>query len=177
MKTPALLSRFPAPVLRRPQPEEEWPEYDQPLVPPGEEAEFPHLAADLALWRENIEPAFRRWDHEALLAQHRFWRQQVVLIIGGLLATILGALQAAAGGGNLGLGVAQAVLTGLLTGVAAVARGRRAQQGYLNHRLRAEQIKSEFFLFLGRVGDFDADDREQLLLRRVQDIVDAEGSP
>jgi hypothetical protein len=100
-----------------------------------------------------------------------------VLIIGGLLATILGALQAAAGGGNLGLGVAQAVLTGLLTGVAAVARGRRAQQGYLNHRLRAEQIKSEFFLFLGRVGDFDADDREQLLLRRVQDIVDAEGSP
>jgi len=59
---------------------------------------------------------------------------------------------------------------GLLAGLTVLIRSRRAQRGYLSARLRAEQIKSEFFLFLARAGDYAEGDRIARLEREVDDI-------
>jgi hypothetical protein len=174
VRRPALVARFPKPFWWRPEPDQPWHE-DWPVLPGDADARYPLLAADFRLWREEVEQPFRRLDHDAQLMQHQFWRQQVWLIIGGLLATVLGAVQAATGG-HLGVAAAQAVLTGFLVGLATLARGRRAHQGYFTARLKAERIKSEFFLFLARAGDYAGADREQRLRRQVADIVAAEGA-
>ena len=174
MKRPALVVRFPKPFWWHPNPDEPWDE-DWPVLPEDADDRFPELIPDFNIWREKIERQFRRLDHEAQLLQNRFWRQQVTLIVGGLAVTALGAWQAAGGGGNKGIAAAQAVLAGLLTGLTALVRGRRAQQGYLTARLKAERIKSEFFLFLGRVGGYEEADRGERLRRQVEDIADVEG--
>ncbi|HEX6526159.1 MAG TPA: DUF4231 domain-containing protein [Streptosporangiaceae bacterium] len=174
MKRPALVVRFPKPFWWRPDPDGPWSE-DWPVLPEDADERYPQLVPDFQIWRNKLERPFRRLDHEAQLLQHQFWRQQVTLIVGGLLVTALGAYQAASGGGNKGTAAAQAVLAGLLTGLAALARARRAQQGYLTARLKAERIKSEFFLFMGRVGAYAEADREGRLEQRVEDIADAEG--
>jgi len=148
---------------------------DWPVVRQEQLADYPVLATDLRVWLNELEPRFRRLDHQAQILQNQFWRQNLALIMGGLVATTLGAVQAAVGGGIVGIAVAQAVLTGLLAGLAVLIRSRRAQQGYLTARLRAERIKSEFFTFLGKAGDYGADDRLVRLRRRVADIEAAEG--
>lgn len=170
MKRPALVERFPKPFWWRPDRDEPW-----PVVPADADDNYPELIPDFKIWRDTLEQPFRRLDHEAQLLQNQFWRQQVTLIIGGLLATGLGAYQAAAGGGNKGVAAAQAVIAGLLTGLTALVRARHAQQGYLTARLKAERIKSEFFLFMGRVGAYAEDGREARLRQQVEDIADAEG--
>jgi hypothetical protein len=144
-------------------------------VEPKQLLEYPALAEDLRVWVEQVEHRFRRLDHRALVLQNQFWRQHVALIFGGLVATLLGAIQAGAGGGVSGLGVAQALLTGVLAGLTVLVRSRRAQQGYLNARLKADRIKSEFYLFLARVGDYGGDAATVLLEQHVEDIESAEG--
>lgn len=171
-----MVARFPRPPWWRPDPATSW-STDWPLFPEGVEEQYPHLASDFRLWRDEFEQRFRQLDHEAQLLQNQFWRQQVALIIGGLVATTLGAYQAARGGGQEAVAAAQAILTGALTGVAAVARGRRSQHGYLTARLKAERIKSEFFLFLARAGDYAGADRDERLRQQVEDIAEAEGAP
>lgn len=171
----ALLKRFPR--LRRQLDEDaEWPD-DGPVVRPSHPTMYPELGDDLNLWLQQVEPRFRRLDHRARILQNQFWRQHVVLIAGGLVATSLGAVQAAMGGGEELLAGVQAVLTGLLAGVTVLARSRRAQQGYLTARLKAERIKSEFFLFLARAGDYGAVASPASKLREhVDDIEAAEGA-
>ena len=100
----------------------------------------------------------------------------MILIAGGLLATSLATIQAALGGGNVYLAASQAVLTGLLAGLTVLIRSRRAQQGYLSARLRAEQIKSEFFLFLARAGNYAEGDPATRLEQEV-DNIEAGGLP
>jgi SMODS and SLOG-associating 2TM effector domain 3 len=169
---PALLARFPK-IFWNPSLDDPWAN-DWPMVRSEHLAEFPALADDLAMWTEELEPRFRRLDHGAQVLQNQFWRQNLTLIIGGLVATALGATQAAMGGGVAGLAAAQAVLTGLLVGMAVLIRSRRAQQRYLTARLQAERIKSEFFLFLGRAGDYASGDRAGMLRRQVDAIEDSE---
>jgi conflict system pore-forming effector with SLATT domain len=123
------------------------------------------------------QPRFRKLDHRARILQNQFWRQHLALIIGGLLATSLGAIQAAVGGGVEALAVAQVLLTGGLAGLTVLIRSRRAQHGYLTARLRAERIKSEFFLFLARVGGYgERGDPAARLIEQVGDIETAEGA-
>ncbi|MFD2093560.1 DUF4231 domain-containing protein [Blastococcus deserti] len=175
MARPALLVRFPKPFWWRPDPDTPWPE-DWPVVPTDAETLYPRLAPDLRVWQQELEHRFRRLDHRAELLQQRFWRQRTTLILGGLVATTLGAVQTAQGGGNEYLAAAQALVTGLLTGVAALLGGSRAQEGYLDARLRAERIKSEFFLYLARAGDYAGADGLDRLRLTVDDIADVEGA-
>lgn len=170
---PALIVRFPR-YFWRPSMDEEWAD-DWPVVRGEQLDEYPALAVDLAVWGEQVESRFRKFDHRAQILQNQFWRQHVALIVGGVVATSLGAIQAAAGGGVVALAVAQALLTGALAGLTVLIRSRRAQQGYLTARLKAEQIKSEFFLFLARVGDYAADDPVTRLQQQVDAIEAAEG--
>ncbi|HET7486943.1 MAG TPA: DUF4231 domain-containing protein [Acidimicrobiales bacterium] len=163
-----LLAQWPR-IGRFPPADGSWPG-DFPVVPDGAPPEFPNLAADLELWRAEFEPRFRLLDHRAEVFQNRFRRGHVELLLGGLLATAMGAVQAANGGHLPALAAAQAVLTGLLAGLAVMVRSRRDRNGYLDCRLRAERMKSEFFLFLARAGDYAGDDPAGLLRARVDDI-------
>jgi hypothetical protein len=176
-RTPALLARWPK-LFWRSSVDEPWPG-DWPVVRQEQLGDYPVLRPDLQVWVYDLEPRFRRLDHQAQILQNQFWRQNLALILGGLVATTLGAVQAAIGGGVAGIAVAQAVLTGLLAGLAVLIRSRRAQQGYLTTRLTAERIKSEFFLFLGGVGDYargrGAGDRAARLRQQVDDIEGAGG--
>ncbi len=170
---PALIARFPR-LFWRPAEEGAW-DGDWPVVPPQSLEDYPWLRTDLMVWPEQLEHRFRQLDHRAQILQNRFWRQRVLLIGGGLLATSLATIQAAWGGGHVWLAVFQAVLTGLLAGLAVLLRSRRAQYGYLSARLKAERIKSEFYLFLARAGDYAHEDREARLSQAVDDIETAEG--
>jgi hypothetical protein len=170
---PALIVRFPR-LFWRPAETGTW-DNDWPVVSPQSLDDYPWLRTDLAVWPDQLEHRFRRLDHRAQILQNRFWRQRVLLIGGGLLATSLATVQAAGGGGHVWLAVPQAVLTGLLAGLAVLLRSRRAQYGYLSARLKAERIKSEFYLFLARAGDYAHDDRAARLSQAVDDIEAAEG--
>jgi Protein of unknown function (DUF4231) len=170
---PALLARFPR-FFWNPPADGKWPQ-DWPVVSEDNLEEYPALADDLAVWTEELEPRFRKLDHQAQILQNQFWQQNVALIVGGLLATSLGAVQAAVGGGVVALAVTQALLAGLLAGLTVMIRSRRAQRGYLTDRLKAEQIKSEYFFFLPRAGDYAAADRAARLKHQVGVIESAEG--
>jgi hypothetical protein len=168
---PALVKRFPS--FRRRSEGGQW-RGDWPVVPPTALNDYPALADDLTVWRDQIESRFRKLDHRTQILQNLFWRQRVLLIAGGLLATSLATAQAAVGGGNVYLAVIQAVLTGLLAGLTVLIRSRRAQQGYLSARLKAERIKSEFFVFLAMADPYKDAGRIARLLQQVDDI-EAEG--
>jgi hypothetical protein len=170
---PALIARFPR-LFWHPSETGNW-DSDWPVVPPQSLDDYPWLRMDLAVWPEQLDHRFRQLDHRAQILQNRFWRQRVLLIGGGLLATSLATIQAAWGGGHVWLAVIQAVLTGLLAGLAVLLRSRRAQYGYLSARLKAERIKSEFYLFLARSGDYAHDDRVARLSQAVDDIEASEG--
>jgi Protein of unknown function (DUF4231) len=169
LRLPALLARLPRVPFR---PGEDWP------VVPADSAGFDALGDDLALWRSTLEGRFREVDHEALRLQNRFWLLQLLFIAGSATASILGAIQAAVGGGNVALATAGAILSGLLAGLTMLVRDRRAQSGYLDARLRAERIKSEYFLFLARADDYgSAANPRTLLDQRVAEIEQPEASP
>lgn len=171
---PALLRRFPR-LFWRPSVDRDW-DNDWVVLAEEDRDKYPELADDLAVWRDILRFRFRRLDHTAQVLQNQFWRQNVALIVGGLVATSLGAVQAALGGGVVGLAVAQAVLAGALAGLTVLIRSRRAQQGYLTARLKAELIKSEYFMFLGRAGNYAGADRQAALVQQVDNIEAAEGA-
>jgi hypothetical protein len=108
--------------------------------------------------------------------QNRFWRLQLTLILGSATATILGAVQAATGGGHIWLAVATALISGLLAGVTVLVGDGRAQQRYLTARLQAERIKSEYFLFLAGAGQYASEStRRSALDAQIAEIETSEG--
>lgn len=162
-RTPALLRRFPRFGYRPPE---------RPILASGAGAEMGSLAGDLAVLEEQLVPHFRALDREALRAQNGFRLAQTLLIGGGLLATVLGAVQAV-GDDLVWPGLAEAGVLVVLGAVLYVARELRFQQVYIDSRLRAERLREEFFLYLARSGEYDvgADgELERVLRRRVHEI-------
>jgi hypothetical protein len=164
-KRPALLKRFPLPWYRPPPP--------YPFVKDEDRAAAPLLAAEVTALDEMIAPRFRKLDVESLRAQHLFRFGIVVLIVGSAAATALGSVQAALGGGQLGIGVAEGIVGAVVAGVLVYVRGRRFQQTYFTKRVVAERLKSQYYLFLARSGTYAVDDdktRAQLLERTLNRI-------
>jgi len=146
------------------------PRGNDPLVPSEAQNQFPDLAADFAVLEQELMPSFHRLDSEAARAQNRFRRQQVLLIAGGVITTTLGAVQASHAN-MIWPGLAEAAVAGLLTSVSFIAREFNEQKKYFSSRLKAEMLRGEFFLFLGRLGNYANDaDRVPNLIRRVADI-------
>ena len=115
-------------------------------------------------------PGFRALDSEALATQNQFRLEQFLLIMGGILATLLGVLQTALAAARWP-GIAESILASVLAALAMRSRTLNAQQRYLTTRLRAETLRGEYFLFLGRIGDYaDEATRTQRLKRRVDEI-------
>jgi Protein of unknown function (DUF4231) len=131
-------------------------------------AAAPALGADFDVLDDELLPLFYELDEGALRAQNDFRLGQLLVIVGGAAATALGAVQAALGGGVTEIGIAEALVAGALAAVVAHVRGRQAQKEYFTTRLKAERLRGEYFLFLGRVEPYDAadDDERRLRLRR-----------
>ncbi len=161
LKSPALLRRIPIPRAAT----------SYPLLPDKiEETEkYKPLASDIEVLRAEVFEEFKALDTAALRRQNGFRLGQFLMIIGGLIATLLGALQAALPDSRWP-GIAEA---GLVLGLALLflVNGQlNLKQDYLDQRLKAERLRAECFFFLARVGGYsalnDAGSRD-LLKRRV----------
>jgi hypothetical protein len=150
---PALLRRFPTLWYRDTPP--------APVVSYALRAELPLLDDELAYLERTVGPRYRALDRAALRAQHAFRLTSLVLILGSAIATSLGAAQTASGGGSLSLGVAEAVVAALVSGMVVYARGRGFQQTYLQNRVAAERVKSQYYLFVARAGIYALDNDAQ----------------
>lgn len=161
------------PVLRR-LPRMRWRDVSpQPPVAPDEYAKYPSLADDLAFLDAELVPTFVDLDRRAQREQNRFRRQHLLILVGGLATTMLGALQAALADAAWP-GIAVAIVGAAVGSFTFVSRQRRSQSAYLHARLRAEQLRSLCFRYLGRVGEFtDQDRRAQRLVGAIEAIKNA----
>jgi hypothetical protein len=163
-------------VLFKRRPYLRWrPKEGEQIVPPEAKASCPTLADDFELLERELMPHFRELDNEALRAQNQFRLEQVALIFGGALAIVLGTVQAALASA-VWPGIIEMVLAAGLAAIALRARALKAQERYFINRLKAETLRGEYFLFLGRVGSYaDDDHRAQRLIRRVAEVKAGEG--
>jgi hypothetical protein len=166
LKRPALFKRFPLPWYRPPP--------DYPFVKDEDRAAAPLLDAEVRYLDEKLVPRFRALDDESLRAQHLFRFGIVVLIFGSAVATALGSVQAALGGGELGIGIAEGIVGAVTAGTVVYVRGRRFQQAYFTKRVVAERLKSQYYLFLVRAGTYAVEDdaRRARLLERALDRIE-----
>jgi uncharacterized protein DUF4231 len=159
MKRPVLFRRVPK--LRAPS--------SSRLLPVGVAEEFPALGSDIDALNENLFTDFEKLDSAALKSQNGFRLSQMVLIVGGLAATLLGAIQAALPKAAWA-GIVEVTLV-LVLGVLFVVSGQLSfQEDYLDRRLKAERLRAECFFFLARVGGYSALDEtgsRALLEQRV----------
>jgi hypothetical protein len=140
------------------------------LVPADVQTKYPELASDFAILDQELMPRFYELDNQALKAQNQFRLEQLVLVIGSAIATILGGLQGAFTN-TPWPGLLEGLLAVVLTVVAVRTRELRAQRHYLVSRVKAERLRGEYFLFLGRVGDYaDRERRNRRLAERVVEI-------
>ena len=149
----------------------------QPIVSAGEQERFPELRHEFELLHADLDDVFLELDRDALAGQTRYRLTNLLLIVGAAAATALGAAQAAAQGGKFWLGIAEAIVAGLLAPLAISARNGKAHRAYFTNRLKAERLRSEYFVFLVRAGEYSGTDenrRVAVLRERVAAIEDAE---
>jgi hypothetical protein len=163
-RRPALLRRLPNPFWK--------PASGQSIVEPAALASYPELADDFALADRILLPAFRTADADALRAQNTFHMVELGLTLGAIVATMLGAVQTALGGGILVIGLIEAGLASTLGAAALGVFARNTQRDYYRSRLQAETLRGEYFRFLGRLEPYATRDTEQRA-KRLQDRVDA----
>lgn len=141
----------------------------KPLIPPHEREKFAAFANDFRTLDEVLIPAYTRLDQEAVVRQNAYRWMYVILTFGGALATILGVARLEFDVGAVGLlGAIAAAIAG---SISLTLRALHYHGRYLNARLAAEQLRGEYFLFLGRIGPY-ADDADRLtyLKHRVANI-------
>ncbi len=155
-----IFKRFPKPFWLNKESKEE-------IVYRNQQAEYPIFAPDFALLEQHLMPAFRKFDSEALFRQNQFRRSQVILILGGALVTVLGAVQVSHAGG-LWTGLIEAVVAIVLAAVAQSARTSKAQEHYFRNRLKAETLRSEYFTFLRYADPYE---NEQTRVHRLRQRV------
>ena len=143
---------------------------EQPdIIPEEAKSKFSEFAADFLILERELLPSFRELETEALKSQNAYRGMYVILIAGGTLVTIIGIFQLVFTTGVLG--IISAIVATLL-GVATIAlRSLHYHERYLNARLAVEQLRGEYFLFLGHIEPY-ADEQQRLvsLKRRVTQI-------
>jgi hypothetical protein len=143
------------PVMFRRLPKLRWVDPPQERIVPDElRNDYPALKNDLEQADTLIEKVFLPFDREGLETQNTFRREQLGLILLGLTVTVLGVVQATAGGGVLWLGFVQGALAGLAAWRAPILKRRNTIGRYFTMRKKAEVLRGEYFLAVGRVGDY-----------------------
>jgi|SRR5579883_1267315 hypothetical protein len=166
---PALFKRFPRfhPLPSKPQ----------EIVPPEARSKYPDFASDFETLQDELLPAFRELDNQAILCQNRYRAMYLVLVLGGTLVTIVTILQIAFSQATWidYIGGSFAAVLAVMTSFWQPAA---QQKRYFDARLGAERLRSEYFLFLRHTAPYEnAQDRRQKLAQRIIDIRrKAEGS-
>jgi TRPM family ion channel/uncharacterized protein DUF4231 len=160
-QVPMLLHRLPRLRWRPPDPLRQF-------VPLEDQKRYSTLARDFGFLNDHLLDSYRSLDAQALRQQNSFYLVNLITLVGSLVATVLGTVAVAGLGGGFWLGFVETLLTGALGGSMMVATSRRLQRGYYTSRLKAERLRSEYFLFLARHGHY-ADDatRQQALKDQV----------
>jgi Protein of unknown function (DUF4231) len=157
----SLFKRFPVSHLAR---------REDDLVKPEKRNAYPAFAADFKTLDDELIPFFRDFDNEALRNQNAYRGMYVILILGSALVTILGIIQIALIDTSW-IGIVGSVVALILGVVTTMSSRFNYQKRYLNARLSAERLRSEYFLFLGRLDQYANDqDRMQKLKKNVADI-------
>ncbi len=157
--------------LFRRLPKVSWqPGEDDPFIPPEKWSDYPDLIEDFKLLNEQLMRKFHKFDKQSLHAQNTFRLQQLVLLTGSAVAAILGAIQIALIN-SLIPGVLETLVTIFLACMTYIVRSLNAQRDYFTYRLIAETLRGEYYLFLGRIGEYaDEEKRLQTLKHRVNEI-------
>jgi hypothetical protein len=139
------------------------------LVKPEARDKYPAFAGDFKTLDGELMPNFRGFDNEAIRNQNTYRGMYIILILGGAIVTIFGILQIAFLD-TVWIGIAGSIVAFGLAAVTSLLSQLKYQKRYLNARLRAERLRSEYFLFLGRIDHYSAQDRVQNLRQRVAEI-------
>lgn len=160
------------PTLFKRLPSLRWkPKVNEQIITQEVQGNYPAFTNDFAFLEKELLPYFQKFDNAALRTQNQFRLAQVTLIFGAALATTLGTIQTALEG-QAWPGIFEAVVAIALTAVAQRARKLSARQPYYTDRLKAETLRGEYFLFLGRIKPYDDEQsRTQTLIRRVARVV------
>lgn len=140
-----------------------------PPIPDAAIDEFGVLGPDINALKEVLFEDFQRLDIAALKSQNGFRFAQLLLIVGGLVATLLGSIQAALPHSNWA-GILEACVVAALGAVFSLSGQLNFKGDYLDQRLKAERLRAECFFYVARVGEYgalDADASRQLLEKRV----------
>jgi hypothetical protein len=170
-RRPALLVHFPK--FRWPEPDPvdavNPREFDPILYAPFPPDLVHDYSADLDVLGKHLLPQYLYEDREATRSQNEFRRDQVILIIGGVIATGLAALPASARWD--GWSVIAGIFTAFLAAWASRSRDLESQERWRTSRLKAELLRGEYFLYLGRAKPYDVEGcRNRNLMRRVAEI-------
>lgn len=160
MKRPALLERFPR---WRPRTE------SKPVIPLERARDYPSLADDVAVLDRVVGPAFAESDRAALVAQHRYRRQQVIILLGSALVSGLGGLQAVFPDQRWP-GIALSLLGAVVAAVSLTANELKTLDGFLTERMKAERFRAMYFRYLSRTTRYRNADRESVLKRAVLSV-------
>ena len=139
------------------------------IVPRAERSRYPAFTEDFETLEKELLPSFQELDNEALSRQNRYRWMYVILIFGGAAVTILGIIQLAFITVSW-IGITEAVVAGLLGLAIAGLQRFKDHERYLNARLAAERLRSEYFLFLGRYGQYT--NEQDRILKLIQLVVD-----
>jgi Protein of unknown function (DUF4231) len=156
----SLFSRFPMFHLAR---------REDDLVKPEKRNAYPAFADDFKTLDDVLTPIFRDFDHEALRSQNTYRGMYVILILGGAFVTIVGIVQIAFID-TAWIGIVGSVVALVVGVVTSLSSRLNYQKRYLNARLTAERLRSEYFLFLGRFDHYDDQNRVQKLKQSVYDL-------
>ncbi len=141
----------------------------QNIIPIEAKNEYSEFEADFIILEKELIPSFCELENEALKSQNAYRGMYVVLIVGGTIVTIIGIFQLVFE--TAILAIIGAIVATLLGAATIALRSLHYHERYLNARLAAEQLRGEYFLFLGHVGPYaDVQNRCANLKRRIAQI-------
>jgi hypothetical protein len=155
-----------------------WRYKPEPLLTTEQEEQVPALAKQVRVLREELLPAYWQLDEEAGRAQNAYRLYTLLVLVGNLLVTSLSSLAlifAASWFGSF-LRYSSAALAIVQSGLPLQARASALHEQFLHARAGAEQLRREFFLFLGSLGEYQEHTHALERLRnRVPSLVRGEG--
>jgi hypothetical protein len=153
----ALLARFPRLRVQV---------YTWPIIPEEERSRYPELEADFALLDEVVVPAFEKYDREALRDLNSYRRQQVVLIGEATVVAVLGGLLVFLS--DQRWPAVLLALLGVLFAVGTIFPGDGVSEAAaMSARLKAERLRSLYFVYLSGTGRYAGGDSVAALGRAV----------
>ena len=157
LKRPALLRRFPTPRAST---------TSYPVLPDDAAQRYPALADDIAVLNRVVGPEFTSFDEAALQHQKRYRAQQIGVILGAVVLSGLGGLQAALPDQRWP-GIALAVLGAAMAFLGHTAGELKTFDRFLDERVKAERLRAMYFRYLSRTGRYAGEDHEVVLRRAV----------